>query len=177
MQGNNHKPALTKHFIIIFLSALVASGYSLYSQYYHKLELCPLCIVQRTAYIAIFVIAILALLTSTRGAIARAYGILISIGSIFGAAVAGRQIYLQSLPKDQLPPSCGIPLDILYQNFPITMFLKKIFLEASHCDQINWRILGIPGAQISLIGFIFILFMGLLIVFHRSPKIKNPYNS
>lgn len=58
-----------------------------------------------------------------------------------GAGIAGRHVWLQSLPKDQLP-SCAPRLDYMWDNFPLGNLLKTVMMTSGECANIDWTFLG-----------------------------------
>lgn len=116
-------------------------GYALYAQYVLGLVPCPLCMFQRVAVIAFGVVCLVATLHGPKGWGVRAYAVLGVLTAGLGAAVAGRHVWLQSLPKDQLP-SCAPPLDYMWENFPLGNLLKTVLMTSGECANIDWSFLG-----------------------------------
>lgn len=118
-------------------------AYALYAQYGLHLEPCPLCIFQRVAVIAlgvVFVIGALHAPGSTGGR--RAYAVFALLAALAGIAVAGRQVWLQSLPPDQVP-ACGPPLAFMMDSMPFGKVLAKVLAGSGECAVVNWRFLGL----------------------------------
>src|SRR5215510_4982366 len=78
-------------------------GYALYLQYYEYQNPCPLCILQRIAFIALMVVFLVAAVHGPRRVGAYVYSGLLVVIAMVGGAVAGRHVWLQHLPKDQVP--------------------------------------------------------------------------
>src|SRR5438105_8040002 len=87
-------------FAFIVCAALIA--WALWLQYHEGLEPCPLCIFQRVAVIAAGIVFLIAFIHNPGRRGAWMYAVLITFAAGIGAAFAGRQIWLQSLPKDQV---------------------------------------------------------------------------
>ena len=83
------------------------------------LEPCPLCILQRVAVITTGVVALIAALFNPGIKGIRIFGSVGVITASLGAALAVRQLWLQNLPKDEVP-ACGPGLDYLMDVFPLT---------------------------------------------------------
>jgi disulfide bond formation protein DsbB len=97
------------HFALGFLACAALMGYAFYAQFILKLEPCPLCIFQRVAVIALGTVFLLgALLGAKSNGGKRAWSVLALLMALAGIAVAGRHLWIQSLPADQVP-SCGPP--------------------------------------------------------------------
>jgi disulfide bond formation protein DsbB len=128
-------------------AVLLGTGY--YLQYFDGQEPCPLCLVQRGFYYAVLVVlAIAALHAPGRGG-AIAYSLAAFVFAAGGAGVATRQVWLQHLPLDQVPP-CGPDLFFMLENLPIARTLEKLFVGTGQCAEVGWRFLGLSIAEWSL---------------------------
>jgi len=117
------------------------------------LEPCPLCILQRVIVIVTGFVTLVAALhhPGIRGI--RVYaGSAILVASV-GAALAIRHLWLQSLPKDQVP-ACGPGLDYLLEVLPLSQVLNMILTGDGSCAEIVWTLLGISIPGWTLVGFI-----------------------
>ena len=82
---------------------LVAGGliaYALYLQYYEYQNPCPLCIMQRVAYIAVMVVFLAGALHGPRFVGACVYSSVAVAICLAGAGIAARQVWLQHLPPE-----------------------------------------------------------------------------
>lgn len=59
-----------------------------------------------------------------------------------GITVAGRHLWLQSLPPDRVP-ECGPGLDYILDNFPLGDALGLIFKGSGECAKVDWSFLGL----------------------------------
>jgi len=132
-------------------------GFALFAQYGLGLEPCPLCVFQRVAVIALGIIFLLAFLHGPGGAGARLYGGLMFLPAAGGMAVAGRQVWLQSLPKDEIP-ACGPGLDYILDVFPFHEALAMVFEGSGECAEVEWSFLGL-----SMAGWVFVILGGLVV--------------
>lgn len=68
--------------------------------------------------------------------------LLLWLGSLAGigwaAVVAGRHVWLQHLPADQVP-SCGPGLDYWLDTLPMQQVLKEVFAGSGECASIDWQ--------------------------------------
>jgi disulfide bond formation protein DsbB len=140
-------------YIAGFLICAALLGFALYLQYVEHQEPCPLCMLQRVAFIGMMVLFLVAALHGPlrRGAIV--YSTLLVIVAGIGAAIAGRQVWLQHLPPDRVP-ACGPGLEYMLQSFPLTKALQKIFAGSGECAEAGWRFLGLTIAGWSLVWFV-----------------------
>ncbi len=152
------------------LCALVAAGllaYAYYAQLVLELEPCPLCIFQRIAMIALFVVATAAAIhapKSTRSQ--RVYGVLATLSAFAGVVVAGRHVWLQHLPPDQVP-ACGPGLNYLVETFPVGEMLRKVFTGSGECAEAHWRFAGLSMPEWTLVAFALFLAGALYYGFRR----------
>jgi protein dithiol:quinone oxidoreductase len=133
-------------------AALLA--YAFYMQLQGGLVPCPLCIFQRIAFIAtgaVFLIAGLHAPRSTAGQ--RAYGLLSLVAAGVGVGIAGRHVWLQHLPPDQVP-SCGPGLDYLRELMPLTSVVRKVLTGSGECARVDWTLLGLSMAEWGLVWFL-----------------------
>ena len=121
-------------------------AYALYLQYVDGLEPCPLCIFQRVCVIAMGLVFLLAAIHDPGRVGAGVYAVLQLLIGGTGAALAARQVWLQSLPKDQVP-ACGMGLSYMLDALPFTEVLKKVFEGSGECAEKGWEFLhlAIPG--------------------------------
>lgn len=117
-------------------------SYALYAQYGLQLEPCPLCVLQRVAVIVLGIWFLLAALHHPRGAFRYVYAALLAASSAGGAAVAGRHVWLQSLPADEVP-ACGPGLDYMLENFPFRDVIDMVFKGSGECANVDWQFLGL----------------------------------
>lgn len=128
-------------------------GYAYYLQFGLGLEPCPLCILQRLALIALTVVLLGAALHGARGRARFAWVGAIAISAGAGALVAGRHVWIQSLPPD-LVPACGPGLDYLIDVLPLVDALKEAFHGSGECARIDWTFLGLAMPVWTLIWFV-----------------------
>jgi disulfide bond formation protein DsbB len=127
-------------------------GYGYYLQYFDNQDPCPLCLVQRGFYYGVLLVFAAAAIHFPGRTGRSAY---CGIGAFFalgGLAVAGRQVWLQHLPADQVP-ACGPDLFFMMENFPLSRTLEKLFMGSGQCAEVTWRFLGLSIAEWSLAWF------------------------
>ena len=161
-----------KFFIVIFTICIGLLIFGLYLEHVHGLEACPLCIFQRIAYTVIIFIALIGAIHNPRNLLQNIYKLLMVISSITGAAIAGRQIWLQHLPPE-LVPECGPGLDYMFNVFPFREALKMIFTGSGECAEVKWRFISLSIAEWSLIMFIGIFIATILSIYTSRYKNAN----
>ncbi|MGH8166673.1 MAG: disulfide bond formation protein B, partial [Woeseiaceae bacterium] len=68
--------------------------------------------------------------------------VLIGLVAAAGAGIAGRHVWLQSLPADRVP-ACGPGLDYIIDSFPLSEALKLVFTGSGECATADWHFLGL----------------------------------
>jgi disulfide bond formation protein DsbB len=139
-------------FFAIFAVCAGLIGYGLYLQHAQNLEPCPLCILQRYAFVLTGLIALVAALHGPRRIGAWIYGVLAILAAGTGAGIAGRQIWLQYNPPKAF--DCGPGLDYMLESFPLTQVLPKLFKGEGDCAKVVWRFLGLSIPEWALVWFV-----------------------
>ena len=125
-----------------FLACTGLMAYALYAEHILLLTPCPLCVFQRMAVIALGFVFLLATLHNPSGSGRYLYTALLAIAAGAGIGVAGRHVWLQNLPPDQVP-SCGPGFDYIIDSFPLADALKLIFTGSGECATVDWQFLGL----------------------------------
>jgi disulfide bond formation protein DsbB len=150
-------------FLLVALSCAALLGYALYVQHVEFLDPCPLCILQRVAFLWIGVIALLAAIHNPEKTGKWVYVALLSLGGIAGSAIAGRHVWLQSLPPDQVP-DCGMGLNYMLDTMPFGDVFSQVFYGSGECAQIDWTFAGLSMPWWTLIWYIGITLVTILVV-------------
>src|SRR5690606_29321173 len=124
-----------------------------YAQFVLELEPCPLCIFQRVAMIALGVIFLAAALHGPARTGRRVYGALLAIAALAGIALAGRHVWLQNLPPDQVP-SCGPAHSYMLDAFTPTGSMSMAFIESGECAGIEWSFISLFKGDWVLMMFV-----------------------
>jgi disulfide bond formation protein DsbB len=121
-------------------------AYALKVQHLDFLDPCPLCVLQRVAYMWIGAVALLAAIHNPGVTGRWIYGAGMILGGAAGLSIAGRHLWLQSLPADQVP-DCGMGLNYMLDTMPFTTVLKEVFYGSGECAEVHWTFLGLsmPG--------------------------------
>jgi disulfide bond formation protein DsbB len=127
-------------------------AFALFLQYYEYQDPCPLCILQRLAFIALTIVFVVAALHGPARTGSYVYSTLLVVITLFGGGIAMRQVWLQHLPEDRVP-ACGPGLDYMLDRFPLKLVLEKILKGSGECAEVGWRFIGLSIAEWSLIWF------------------------
>ena len=155
----------------MFFGALVCAaliGYAVYVEKHMFMVPCPLCIVQRAAIIAIGAFGLLGALHNPRSAGGRrAYGVLAFLSAVFGAVIAGRHLWIQSLPPDQVPACNSMGIEYMLEVMPKWDVARAIFTGSGECAKVDWTFLGLAMPGWTLICFV-LLGVGALVAGFRT---------
>lgn len=124
---------------------------------------CPLCILQRWAFLFIAICGALLFIPNLHAVISKLLLFIASLFALGGSIVAGRQIYLQHLPVDQIP-TCAPPMDFLMDTLPFFEVIQTILLGDGNCAEYQWRFI-FNFAEWALLFFIGLLFYNLYFLF------------
>lgn len=153
-------------YLIGFVICVALLGYALYAEQQLNLMPCNLCILQRVAFVWMGLFFLIGGLHAPRGGGRWAYVVLVLVGAVFGAAIAIRQLWLQSLPADQVPV-CGAGFNMLVEQvkvhaIPFSQFIAIMLRGDGDCARVTWRFLGLTMAGWTLIWYILLGIWALL---------------
>lgn len=163
------KLSLRSWYLGVFLACVGLLAYALYVQHRLFLDPCPLCIFQRVAFAWIGGFALLAALHNPRGAGRWFYGLLVFAGAAVGAGIAGRHVYLQNLPPDQVP-DCGPGLSYMMDTMPFTDVLSSVLTGSGSCAEVQWSFLGLSMPAWTLVWYIGLGIATLWLVFSKTRQ-------
>ena len=152
--------------LAFFLGFVVCAGlmaWAFYLQYVEGLEPCPLCMLQRVVVVVIGLIFLVGTFHEPGRVGAWIYALLLLVASGIGAALAMRQVWLQSLPKDQVP-ACGMGLSYMLDTMPFVDAIRRVLEGSGECAEKAWVFLGLSIAGWTLAFFIAIAFIGIALV-------------
>lgn len=152
------------------LMALASAGLMAFALYLQEVigeHPCPLCITQRLFVIAIGVLALGAALHNPATTGRRVWSALILLATTGGGIVAGRHVWLQHLPEDQVP-ACGPDLAYMFENFPFQQAVQLLFMGDGNCAEIGWTFLGQSIPSWTLVAFIGFAIVTLYQLFRKA---------
>ena len=156
-------------YLAVFFACLSLLGFGLYLEHAQGIEPCPLCAFQRMCYIAITIITLVAAIHNADSWMRYIYSGLTLIASLIGVGIAGRQVWLQHLPADQVP-ACGPGLEYMMEVFPFMEAMQMIISGSGECAEVHWTFLSLSIAEWSLICFSLIFIATILVTFIFKPK-------
>lgn len=150
-------------FALGFLFCAGLLGWAFWLQYGEGLEPCPLCMFQRLVFVAIGLVFLVGVFHEPGRLGAWIYALLLVLAAGIGAALAGRQVWLQSLPKDQVP-ACGMGLSYMLDTMPFLDVIRRVLEGSGECAEKAWVFLGLSIAGWTLAIFVAIAFIGIALV-------------
>jgi len=150
-------------YLLGFLVCAALMGWALWLQYGLGLDPCPLCSLQRMAVIAIGVVFLVAAIHNPGRFGAGVYAALTVIIGLFGAITAMRHVWIQSLPKDEVP-ACGMGLNYMLETMPLADVLAKVFKGSGECAEAGWLFLGLAIPAWTLVFFIAMMVAAIALI-------------
>ena len=139
---------------VMCVSSLLIAKF--YFEDYLGLEPCYLCITQR-AFIAIAgLLFFIWSIHDPKRLGARIYALLVLAVASAGAYFSLKQLYLQSLPEEQVP-QCGPPVDYLFETFSNFEVIAMLLRGDGNCAKIQWEFLSI-----TMPGWVLLIFIILI---------------
>ncbi len=145
--------------LLCLLSCIGVLSYALYLQHYHDLSPCPLCVMQRYAFVLVALCCAYALFTRKRRQMMAVFFAMVS--AMIGTGIAAYHIWLKANPS----ASCGIdPLETTLNTIYLADWLPNIFYANGLCSAEHAPILGLFIPQWSLIWFVSLTSVLLLLL-------------
>ncbi len=153
-------------FLAGFAVCAALLGFALYAEHVLGMQPCPLCIFQRIAFMVMGVFFLLGAIHAPRGKGGRwIYTGGVMLGALGGIFTAGRHLWIQSLPADQVP-ACGPNLAYMMDAFPLAKVLKMVFTGSGECAKVE-PILGLPMPAWTLFWFLVLAALALRVATRR----------
>lgn len=144
----------------VFLVCVALLAVAFYMQYVMGLEPCPLCWLQRFGFMGAALVSLVALLIGPRNWGLRVYGLFLALTAGAGLGVAIRQLWLQSLPPDQVP-ACGPSVDYMLEVLPWKDVLATALQGTGDCAKVVWRFMGLSIPGWTAVCFSLLVILGL----------------
>lgn len=162
-------PSVRKTNFSIFIACTLMILAAAYMEHVMKMIPCSLCITQRGFVVLTGLLALAAALHNPARTGLRVYASLGIISALLGACFAGRQLWLQSLPADQVP-ACGPGLSYMFEVFPFMEALKLLLQGDGNCAHVD-KILGLSLAAWTLMAFIGLAGVNLYQLIRKHDKL------
>ena len=137
--------------VFVSCAALLASAY--YFEYVLYMDPCPLCIMQRIAVLLVGIAGLLGFLLAYNQIARLISAVFMLLSAFLGMGVAGRHVWIQSLPADQVP-TCGPSLEYMVDTLPWAEVLSVMLRGNGNCADSHWAFLGLSMPQWVLVWFV-----------------------
>lgn len=154
-------------FLSMALACAALIVIALYMQHSMGLEPCPLCMSQRLAFIGCGVLAFIAFIHNPLQGARKIYSVLTFLFAVLGAFFASRQLWLQSLPEDQIP-ACGPGLAYMLESYPLMEVLSTMMQGNGNCAEVVWTLFGISIPGWSLLAFLTLIILSIWQFFRQT---------
>lgn len=138
--------------------------------FYFQLELgldpCPLCMFQRACLVAVGAVCLLGIILRPKKIASKILALLATVFSLLGVAIAGRQVWLQHLPADQVP-ECGPDLAFMLEAFPLMQMISTVFSGSGECAEVHWELLGLSMPTWMVLIFVIMTLLSLKLLFSK----------
>lgn len=146
-------PSPRRTFLLIFAACTALMVFALILEHIFNLAPCPLCLTQRALVIFVGITAIIAWLHGPDTWGTKVYAAVSGFFAVLGIGVAGRHVWLQHLPADEVP-TCGPPLEAMMDYLPLQDVIVALFQGDGNCAEVVWNFLGLSIPEWTLIVFI-----------------------
>ena len=154
-------------FLAGFVLSYALIGAALYIEHGMLMMPCPLCILQRIAFAALGAVFLVGGLHAPRGiAGRRVYGLLALVPSMAGAWLAGRHVWIQSLPPSEVPACTSMGLDYMVEAMGPMKALATALQGSGECAKVD-AIFGMSIPMWSLLWFAALAALALFAAFRR----------
>lgn len=134
------------------LACAALIGIALYLQYFAGLEPCPLCMLQRVAFIVLGVVLFIGAVHGPARLGQRVYGGLALLLALTGAGLATRHIWLQYNPPKF--SSCAGDIYSQLERLPLGRVISNALYATGDCAKVDWTLVGLSIAEWSLLWFV-----------------------
>ena len=155
-----------KIFLLIFIFCVAMTATALFMEHVMGLQPCYLCITQRVFVLLIAALALVAVFHNPAQTGARVYAALVAAAALGGSFFSGKQLWLQSLPEDQVP-ACGPPADYLFDVLDFSEALSLLLQGDGNCAEVQWTFLGVSIPGWTMVGFVLIILLALVTAIRR----------
>jgi len=149
-------------------SILLAVAYFYFQQ---KLELppCPLCMFQRVCLVGVMFFCVLGIIFRPKKWMGKVFSFGVLLSTVSGLAIAGRQVWLQHLPDDQVP-ECGADLPFLMDSLPLIDVIQTVLSGSGECAEVQWDFLGFSMAEWMVAVFTVMTLIAIKLLFTKQRK-------
>lgn len=142
-------------------------GFALYLQYFVNLEPCPLCMLQRVAFIALGLVFLIGALHAPGRTGVRVYAGIAILTAATGIGLAARHTWLQYNPPQFA--SCAGDLTSQLERLPLGRVIANAIRATGDCARVDWSLMGLSIAEWSLIWFAILALGSVALLLRQRP--------
>jgi disulfide bond formation protein DsbB len=157
--------------IIGFLVCIGLLAYAFYMEYVLLLQPCPLCWLQRFVFMGFGITFLICAIQNPRAWGRYVYSLVFAMLTAIGLGLAGRHLWLQSLPVEARP-ECGVGVEYMLNIKPLTEVIAWAARGTGDCGVIQWTFLGISIPGWSFIAFA-VLGITVIVSLIRNPRRRD----
>ncbi len=83
--------------------------------------------------------------------------------------LAARQLWLQSLPEDQVP-ACGPDIYFMIERFPLADSLQAMLMGSGNCAEVQWTFLTLSIPGWTLLFYVLTTLGSVWLMLFRGPR-------
>ena len=155
---------------LALLTALTCAGLlgtALYMEYVTGLVPCALCLAQRATFALIGIACLLYMLPFYTSRLI--FSLAAFISSTLGVWLASRQLWLQSLPEDEVP-ACGPDIYLMLERFSLTESLQTMLMGSGSCAEVQWTFLTLSIPGWTLLFYLLTACISIVLMIFRGPR-------
>ncbi len=138
-------------------------AFAVYLQHFKGVETCPLCVLQRYAFVLLAIFC----LVGARFSAPKAGAFFGFVAALSGAGVAGWQVWLRTQPG----VSCGYdPIETVINQLITAKWVPYLFYAEGSCTNDKFQLFGFSTPQWSLFWFAVFALTLLFIMLRRSGR-------
>mgnify|MGYP001821887325 CR=1 FL=1 len=161
-------PGARTLYVFGFIISCALLAVALIFQFAMDLEPCPLCILQRLAFVAIGLFCLAAAIHDPEQTGNRVYAGLIGISALTGLGISLRHSWLQHNPPEFV--ECGAGLDYWLETLPVGEILQKILTGSGECSDVVWKFLGLSIPEWTAVMYCGFVLFAIRQFFYRSQE-------
>jgi disulfide bond formation protein DsbB len=167
MTANPFAWSFRAQYLAGFVLSYAMIGAALYIEHGMLMMPCPLCMLQRIAFAALGFVFLLGGLHAPKGAGGRrAYGVLALVPAAAGAYLAGKHVWIQSLPASEVPQCTNMSLDFMVEAMGPLKALATAMQGSGECAKVD-AIFGVSIPVWALAWFVVLGGFALYAAFRR----------
>jgi disulfide bond formation protein DsbB len=124
---------------------------------------------QRIAVLLVALVSLSGFILGLEGIKQKVHAALLFVTTSFGLFVAGRHMWIQSLPVDQVP-TCGPSLEYMVNTLPWAEVLTVMLRGNGNCAETQWSFIGLSMPTWVLIWFVGFMLISVLLFLTANKK-------